>query len=264
MKKTELERLEALLGYSFKFPKLLEQACTRRSYSKEHPGCLDNEVLEFYGDRAVEIVITKAMCERYGYINGEGAYFSHKDEGELTQIKTDLVCGKAFALRADKLDLENYLILGNGDAAQNVRDKPSVQEDLLEALVGAIAVDSSWDSAVLTRVVERLLDLADYLDGVQTKKHADIPRILRDVGEPVLESAVNQLQELWQKGALAQPRYDYTMSCAENGTQEWSCVCSVRDIDCTFSAVSAKKASAKKKAAFDMLCHVLKALAEIH
>lgn len=258
----ELRELMRRIGYVFKNPALLEQACTRRSYSKEHPESYDNEQLEFYGDKVIEFIIMKTMCERFGRITPEGKYFSSKDEGELTEIKTGFVCGASFAERAGSLDLEDFLRLGRGDIAQNVKKNPSVQEDFLEAIIGAVAIDCEWNLEVLEPVVKNLLEIEKRLDGAENTKKTDKQRAAKEVGNPTPAAAINQLQELWQKGAVAEPRYDFASTRNDNGTETWSCVCKISGDGHSISASAPDKKSAKKAAAYDLLTRILKRISE--
>ena len=61
MNRIDFDRVQSTIDYSFKNPKLLEQAFTRKSYSEEHPGIRDNEVLEFYGDEVLDFFVTKSL-----------------------------------------------------------------------------------------------------------------------------------------------------------------------------------------------------------
>lgn len=247
------------IGYKFTNLSLLEQACTRRSYSEEHPESLDNEQLEFYGDKIIEFVIMKAMCARYGYLREDGMYFSRLREGELTRVKTEIVCGSSFAKRADDLDLEEFLILGNGDVAQNVKANQSVQEALLEAIVGAVAIDCCWELETLERVVQRLLELDLRLDGASIDKKIDCGNILRKIGEPTLERAVNQLQELAQNKITELPIYDFASSVDSKGNVTWSCACRVSGYGESRAEKLQNKAIAKKTAALEQLGRILQA-----
>ena len=68
MNNETLDFIQEQLDYQFKEPKLLRQAFTRKSYSEEHNGAYHNEVLEFYGDKALEFVVMKKLCNYFGYI----------------------------------------------------------------------------------------------------------------------------------------------------------------------------------------------------
>lgn len=255
------------LEYDFDDIRILRQAFTRKSYSEEHNGEYHNEVLEFYGDKALEFVVMKKLSEHYGNITQNGKYASEKTEGQLTEIKKKLVCKKMLAHRIDTFGFADYILMGKGDVGQNAQNQDSVKEDLFEAIVGAVAIDSGWDAEALEDVIDRMLDIEHYLekgfsddenyvDLIQTwcqKRYSWIPEYdfdemedgwecslslsddyddfmgrgyskrearmnaaqnayeyleendelllpIDEVGEPDIDRAINQLQELYQKG----------------------------------------------------------------
>ena len=72
MTKKELREIEKQIGYIFQNKMLLQQAFIRKSYSQEHPESEDNEVLEFIGDKALDIAVMKTLIEYYGeFTEGE-------------------------------------------------------------------------------------------------------------------------------------------------------------------------------------------------
>lgn len=154
------------IGYSFKNPYLLEQAFIRKSFSQEHPGIENNEVLEFFGDKVLDYVIVWSMStpEWYGSLTNKGQFHSKFDEGKLTVIKKNLVDKQMLSKRIEILDLSKYLILGQGDIKNKVQEDPSVLEDLFEAILGAAAIDCNWNMAVLRKLVFKMLDPVSYLN----------------------------------------------------------------------------------------------------
>ena len=161
MDEKEIKFIQDQIGYTFKHQELLVQAFTRRSYSMEKGG-QDNEVLEFIGDKALDFVVVKQLSEEFGhyskkYQNWEkwgkteetGTFISDLDEGELTEIKKQLVQKNTLADAIDNLGIAYYLIMGKGDVEKNIQDSLSVKEDLFEAILGAIALDSNWDIEAL-------------------------------------------------------------------------------------------------------------------
>lgn len=174
------EEIENQIGYTFKNKELLKQAFTRRSYSQEHGG-ENNEVLEFYGDKVLELIVGKLFSEWFGKIQEhnrqqtrndilivnsfepKGEYHSDYNEGELTEFRKLLVSRQTLAQRIFDLDLEPYLQLGKGDEKNGVRDKDSVKEDLFEAILGAVAIDSSWDIQKMQDAVEVMLCPGQFL-----------------------------------------------------------------------------------------------------
>ena len=92
MNNETLYEIATQLEYDFDDIRILRQAFTRKSYSEEHNGEYHNEVLEFYGDKALEFVVMKKLSEYYGSTTQNGKYASEKTEGQLTEIKKKLVC----------------------------------------------------------------------------------------------------------------------------------------------------------------------------
>ncbi len=160
-----IKLVEEKIGYNFSNKCLLEQAFIRKSYSSENGG-ENNEVLEFIGDKALDNAVIKLMMDRYGKLlsYGDKTYFHTEfDEGVFTNIKMNLVDKTYLANAIEKLGFKDYLILNEGDISQNIQDEPSVKEDLFEAILGAVTLDSGWDFKVIVRVVERMLDItADF------------------------------------------------------------------------------------------------------
>lgn len=146
--------IQGKIRYTFTNEYLLLQAFTRRSYAIENE--LDNcsEELEFFGDRVLEYIMIRCMAKQFTDTDGEiiTPFSSKYNEGELTKIKTHYVCKEYLANRAVELGLDQYIYYGNADA-----ETDSAKEDMMEAVIGAIAIDCNWDYSVLEEVVEDLL-----------------------------------------------------------------------------------------------------------
>lgn len=159
-----LEDVQRQISYWFDEEQLLFQAFTRRSYSQENGGA-NNEVLEFIGDRVLDFYVTKILMDRYGYFNKDDEFLTHKykTEGSLTEIKKKLVNKKMLAHRIDVMGFADYLYMGKGDINTNQQEEESVKEDLFEAILGAIAIDSEWDADELENAVNFMLNMDHYL-----------------------------------------------------------------------------------------------------
>ena len=156
MKKDLLIKMtEGQIGYVFKNHDLLLQAYKRSSYANENGG-EDNEILEFIGDKALDLAVVNILISRYGDTNNE--LICSLDENELTKIKSRMVQKRTLARRIDEMGLAEYLLMGKGDVANNVFDEPSVKEDLFEAIIGAVAVDCGWNFEKICSVVDAMLE----------------------------------------------------------------------------------------------------------
>lgn len=319
-----LAEIQEQLEYEFDEPKLLRQAFTRKSYSEEHNGCYHNEVLEFYGDKALEFIVMKKLSEHYGELTQNGKYFSEKNEGMLTEIKKKFICKCMLASRIDQLGFAKYILMGKSDKSQNIQNRESVKEDLFEAIIGAVAIDCEWNAEILEDVIDNMIDISfylengfdsdeNYVDFIQTwcqKKYNWIPEYdftetdggfectlylsddydefygfgyskrearmnasqnayeyleeenelllpIDEVGEPDLSKAINQLQELYQKGYINEPDYSFEESYDKDGNPIWHCECHVDDLEYYFWVDSSSKKQGKKQVAYDMLCYIL-------
>ena len=173
--------IEKKIGYTFNEKYLLIQAFTRSSFAEENQNWESNEKLEFVGDKVLDLVIVKKITQLFSYPettivqtlssikNGErksaenleekGTYEFAYSEGEMTEIKKQIVQTSFLSNAIEQLALEEHLLMSKGDIINNVQKQPHVKEDLCEAIIGAVAIDSSWDFNCIERVVEKLLNL---------------------------------------------------------------------------------------------------------
>jgi len=140
MKKDKFETLEKKIGYNFNNKDLLKTALTHKTFAFESNVPIEyNERLEFLGDSILGFVVAEQLYK-------SNKYFS---EGELTHRRSIGVNNKFLAEKAKHLDLGKYLLLGKGETKQNGDNKPTNLANALEALIGAIYLDSDMDTARL-------------------------------------------------------------------------------------------------------------------
>lgn len=148
--KSDVLAVAQRLGYATKWedihnPYLFLQALTQRSYTNEHHDAENNEVLAFYGDRVLEWYVTRALLERF---SGEGEetpwLLSGFGEDEYSNLKSKLVCRTNLARIARYYDFGDYLRVGKGSKEAEV-NSDNVLGELMEALIGACAIDSAFD-----------------------------------------------------------------------------------------------------------------------
>ena len=109
MQNEDYSLIEAQIGYEFNNRMLLQQAFTRKSYTNETHDGDNNEVLEFIGDKVLDLVIVKALSEYYGDVNARDEYECEYSEGKLTEIKKSLVGSKMLSARIDELGFTDFL-----------------------------------------------------------------------------------------------------------------------------------------------------------
>ena len=175
--------VEKQIDYEFENLDLLQQAFVRKTYALENGGG-DNEILEFIGDRALEFAVTRYLMNKYGYLAKDtddydydedcNEYYSELSEGELSELKKRLVQKRTLAKRTEFWGWDKHLILGEGDKKNNVGEKESVKEDLFEAIIGAVAIDSNWNMDAIQNVVELALDPESELNDNETINYVSI------------------------------------------------------------------------------------------
>lgn len=168
---------ERILGHTFADRSLLTTALTHPSYAAEHVDAVTYDRLEFLGDAVLGFIVADYVFEEY----------THEPEGLLTRRKHHAVSREALAEVADVLGLAEVVQLGAGAQAAGERQRASILENTVEALIAALYLDAGMDAA--RAFVERILE---------ERLHAHA------AGEPDTKGA---LQEWSQAHARALPSY---------------------------------------------------------
>ncbi|GAB2865360.1 hypothetical protein GCM10027277_37870 [Pseudoduganella ginsengisoli] len=189
-----LQLLQTRLGYTFQTDALLLQALTHRSHSSLH-----NERLEFLGDSILNCVVASILYERYLNV----------DEGDLSRLRANLVKQQSLYEIAQKLELSQFLRLGEGELKSGGFRRPSILADTLEAILGAIFLDTGFDSAakVIRAFYIPILDSVD-------------PRTLG-------KDAKTLLQEFLQAKKISLPQYNVVATHGAAHSQEFEIECLV-------------------------------------
>ncbi len=139
MNTSDSGKLEEKIGYRFKDRELLRQALTHSSFTNEQKinRQKNYERLEFLGDAVLELA-----SSRFFFLNNEDM-----TEGQMTKMRSSMVCEPALAFCAKDLDLGEYIFLGKGEEATGGRERDSIVSDVMEALIGAIYLDSGFEEA---------------------------------------------------------------------------------------------------------------------
>lgn len=152
----DYDELEKIIDYKFTNRQFLMIALTHSSFANEMRinKCEHYERQEFLGDAVLELVSSDFLFSNN----------PDKPEGELTKIRASMVCEPALAYCARSFGLDKYMRLGRGEEATGGRTKDSITSDILEALIGAIYLDSGFEEArkfiynfILSDVDDRML-----------------------------------------------------------------------------------------------------------
>jgi ribonuclease-3 len=166
-----LARLQKALGYEFTDPQLLTRALTHRS-----AGSRNNERLEFLGDSIVNHIIAEALYRR----------FPRASEGAMSRMRASLVKGETLADLAREMALGEQLVLGPGERKSGGHRRASILADALEAVVGAMLIDSDVEQCrahVLRWFGPRLEQLGD--GGGRKDAKTRLQEFLQGRGQPL-------------------------------------------------------------------------------
>lgn len=134
----EYAEFEKTIGHTFKNKGFLEEALTHSSYANErNRGLVCNERLEFLGDAVLSIVSAEFLFKK----------FSDMPEGQLSKLRSSLVCTASLSGFARQIGLGDYLKLGKGEAMTGGAERASNLENAFEALVAAVYLDSGLETA---------------------------------------------------------------------------------------------------------------------
>nr|WP_277608558.1 ribonuclease III [Microbulbifer elongatus] len=210
-----MQRLGNRLGYQFTRAELLDLALTHRSH-----GSRNNERLEFLGDSILGFTISAALFEK----------FPDGREGQMSRLRAQLVSGETLAKVARELELGECLRLGEGEMKSGGHRRASILADAVEAIIGAIYLDSGFEAArerVLAWFAPRLQSLS-----LETAKD---PK--------------TRLQEWLQARQKPLPDYTVVEVAGEEHSQQFVVECRVSGLSEPAKGIAGNRRAAEKAAA---------------
>ncbi len=126
-----LEELQQKIGYQFTDQDLLETALTHSSTGKEK----NYERLEFLGDRVLGLVIASLLF----------AKFPDEKEGDMAKRLASLVQGQTLAELSGRIDLGDFILFSDSEAAAGGAENEHILADVFEAVIGAIYLDGGFE-----------------------------------------------------------------------------------------------------------------------
>jgi len=204
------------IDYQFKSPDFLITALTHRSAAK-----LNNERLEFLGDSILSLVISTYLYK----------HLRKASEGELSRLRSSLVKGDKLAEIAQQMQLGDYLILGSGELKSGGFRRSSILADTLEAIFGAIYLDSDYATCerVILGIYQQELDSLPSASSIKDYK--------------------TRLQEILQSRQLPLPVYSVIEITGDPHEQTFMVECSVNIMDEPVQAKGSSRRKAEQKAA---------------
>lgn len=184
------------LNYKFNDEALLALALTHRSLSSKN-----NERLEFLGDSILSIIISDLIYRENSLLN----------EGDLTRLRAYLVKESTLCQIAKNINLSIHINVGAGENKSGTRYRCSVLSDTLEALLGAIYLDSGFENtfSVIQELYKDVLSKLPSMDQLKDSK--------------------TRLQEIIQKESMNLPEYSIANITGQDHLQKFYVKCIVKD-----------------------------------
>ena len=166
----KIKDLEKIIKYNFKKLSILEKALTHKSYDNN----INNEKLEFLGDRVLGLTISTKLYELYPNVA----------EGILDKRFAKLVNKNTCANVAWSAGIKDYILLGDKKKKITIQDE-KILSDSCEALLGAIYLDKGFSYASkiiinlwaeeLKKSSQTILDSKTKLQEYSLKKFKKLP-----------------------------------------------------------------------------------------
>ena len=212
--------LKKSLDYDFTDDQLLQQALTHRSAHG-----VNNERLEYLGDAVLDFIISEAV-----YLQRPDA-----NEGILSRLRSSLVKDATLAELATDLGIGEHLILGSGEKKSGGHRRASILADALEAIFGAVYLDSGFDEAqriVHNAFAGRLVEIPDSAEQRDPK---------------------TRLQELVQSRKISLPDYQVEKVDGKAHKQTFSVRCIIAELDASTTGQGTTRRDAEQESAEHML-----------
>jgi ribonuclease-3 len=215
-----LQALQRRLAYRFASEPLLERALTHRSFGAEH-----NERLEFLGDAVLNLAVSRLLYDHFG----------GSAEGDLTRVRAHLVREDSLHRAALALGLPEVLRLSEGEARGGGAQRPSILADAMEAVIGAVFLDSGYEAAA--ELVRRLF--GDIILATEPESWSKDPK--------------TELQEWLQARRIAVPVYRIVGTRGEKHAQTFEVECAVPTLALAERGEGRSRRAAEQNAARTML-----------
>ncbi|MDA9825895.1 ribonuclease III [Porticoccaceae bacterium] len=217
---SNVRQLEERLQYQFRDPELLSLALSHRSC-----GSSNNERLEFLGDSILGVTVTDFLYHQ----------FPQAREGDLSRMRSQIVRAESLAQVAKKLQLGPELSLGPGEMKSGGQRRDSILGDTVEALIGAVYLDTGIDAArgAVNNWFKELLAAASDAQPVKDAKTA--------------------LQEWLQQRSKPVPQYELVNTGGEAHSRLFTVSCKIDQVDKTISATASSRRKAEQLVAEQLL-----------
>ncbi len=203
MSKKQIKQVERSLGYTFGNKSLLVKGLTHPSYLLHSRDQINNnQRLEFLGDAVIQLVLTETLYFK----------FPNEREGQLTKTRSGYARGDYMAKIARRLNLNEFLLLKQRDRDAGIGEKDSALGDVFESLIGAIYLDSNWQTA--RDIILKLYDNLES-DPVEEGVIANPKGVLQELIQPRYGNSALRYETIGQIGDPHERLFEVSVYCNE-------------------------------------------------
>ena len=224
----QVAKVSQIVDYHFKDESLLKLALTHRSM-----GSNNNERLEFLGDSVLGMVISSELFKR----------FPNEKEGVLTRLRSSLVKGETLSEISSELNLGEFIQLGSGELKSGGFRRASTLADAVEAIIGAIYLDSSAEFGI--KKVEEII-LSIFNSRIDNCEH-----------DGIIQDPKTRLQEYLQAKGLPLPTYSVVSISGKEHQQSFKISCAIKGFSNHVVAIGASRRKAEQAAAEKALSTII-------
>lgn len=152
--------IERMVGFKINNVYLFKEAFIHKSAQRQH--CCSNERLEFLGDSVISLAVADFVYRTY----------PKEEEGFMTKLRTKLVNRYTLSYLAKEMNLHKYIVTSR---QINMKEAPNdkIMEDAFEAFIGALYLDSGFNSAS-TFVIDVMKKTINFTDIMVDTNYKDI------------------------------------------------------------------------------------------
>ncbi len=138
MRSPDYKKVERLLGIVFRRKRLVRQALTHSSFSRNSTvrTMRSNETIEFLGDAVLELIVREHLYRKFPALT----------EGELNEIKVKYTNTEMLHRIGSELRIGELLLMDRGEDLTGGRTRPSNIAGAFEALIGALYLDQGLEA----------------------------------------------------------------------------------------------------------------------
>ena len=156
---------------------LYEVAFMHGSYSAKIGVDYTYERLEFLGDAVLNLSIADILYQR----------FPNLPEGLLTKARANLISRASITRLGVSICLEEFLFLSKGEERMGGRSRPSSIGNAMEAVFGAIFLESGFDTAkeCITRLLKEAIEDMPFAHQLDDNPKGELQEYLMKKGLPL-------------------------------------------------------------------------------